>query len=176
LFRGGAEIGANGILFDVMQVLGVVQVVLDAMLFEASFPYFEGAFEMEGKSSLDELHGLFKRDVFSGRQEQVDVVGHDDVRVEFETALLTIVLKNAEEKFGVAFGLEEAAAIGGDGGREEGSDFLRGQRHRLSVMEEGPGLKPFLIWPLFVGLKPHASTQEQRQRRKGQAISIVGAI
>jgi hypothetical protein len=58
---------------------------------------------------------------------------------------LTIVLKNAEEKFGVAFGLEEAAAIGGDGGCEEGSDFLRSQRHRLSVMEKDPGLKPLFV-------------------------------
>jgi hypothetical protein len=115
------------------------------MLFEASFPYVEGAFELEGKSSLDELHGFFKRDVFSGRQEQVDVVGHDDVCVEFEAALLTIVLKSAQEKFGVAFGLEDAAAIGGDGGCEEGSDFLWGQRHRLSVKEKKPGAKaPFL--------------------------------
>ena len=72
----------------------------------------------------------------------MNVVGHDDVCVELESALFVVVLEYADQEFGVAFDLEEAAAIGGDGGCEEGSDFLRGPAHRLSVMEKGPGLKP----------------------------------
>jgi hypothetical protein len=115
-------------LFYVVLMVDVVLLVLDAMLFEASFPDVERAFELEGEASLDVLHGLFERYVFGGCQKQMDVVGHDDVCVELEAALLAIVLKNAEEQFCVAFDLEETAAIGGDGGCEEGSDFLWARR------------------------------------------------
>ena len=79
----------------------------------------------------------------------MDVVGHDDVGVKLEAALLTIVLKNAEKKFGVAFRLEDVAAIGGDGGSEEGSDFLWSPVHRLSVKEKGPGLKPLFCGAFY---------------------------
>ena len=38
---------ADGILFDVGFVAFVVLIVFDAVFFEASFPYVEGAFEVE---------------------------------------------------------------------------------------------------------------------------------
>jgi hypothetical protein len=40
-------------------VVEVVLFILDAAFFEASFPYVEWAFEVEGEASLDVLHGLF---------------------------------------------------------------------------------------------------------------------
>jgi len=77
-------------------VVEVVLFVLDAVFFEASFPDVEWAFELEGEASLDVLHGLFERYVFGGSQKQVDVVRHDDVGVELETALLTVFLEYAD--------------------------------------------------------------------------------
>ena len=89
----GLRLALNGILFYVLQVVEVVLFVFDAVFFEASFPYVEGAFELEREASFDVLHGLFERDVFGGCQKQMDVVGHHDVCVKLETAFLTVVLK-----------------------------------------------------------------------------------
>ena len=93
MFCSGAQACTDGILFDVMQVLNVVLFVLDAVFFEASFPNVEWTFELEREASLDVLHGLFKRDFFGGREEQVDVVGHDDVGVELEAVFLAVVVE-----------------------------------------------------------------------------------
>ncbi len=56
--------GAHRILFDICDMVHVVQTVLDAVLLKASFPYVELAFETERETSSDVLHGLFERDVF----------------------------------------------------------------------------------------------------------------
>ena len=96
MFCSGTKTGTDGILFYVVQVVEVVLFVFDAVFFEASFPYVEGAFELEREASLDVLHGLFERYVLGGRQKQMDVVGHDDVSVEFEAALLMVFLEYAD--------------------------------------------------------------------------------
>jgi hypothetical protein len=51
----------------------------------------------------------------------MDVVGHDDEGVEFVVAFRSVVLEGFDEEFGVAFDLEEAAAVVGSAGDEEGS-------------------------------------------------------
>ena len=71
--------------------------VFDAMFFEASFPYVEGALQFEGEAAFDELHCFFDGDILCGSHKQVDMVGHDDVGVKLEAALLAVVLKNAEK-------------------------------------------------------------------------------
>jgi hypothetical protein len=96
LFCSGAKTSADGILFYVVQVVEVILFAFDAVFFKASFPYIEWAFELEREASLDILHGFFERYVFGGCQKQMDVVGHDDVCVELEAALLTVFLEYVE--------------------------------------------------------------------------------
>jgi hypothetical protein len=49
-----------------------------------------------------------------------------------------------------------------------------GWRSLFSILRDdaaqGPWLKPFLPWPLFVGLKPHAPSEEQEQGQQKKQI------
>ena len=93
--------------------------VTDAMVSEASLPDGELGGEAVGEASLDESDGALEG--FVRGEEEVDVVGHDDEGVEFVVSFGSVVLEGFDEEFGVAFDLEEAAAIVGSAGDEEGS-------------------------------------------------------
>ncbi len=71
-----------------------------------------------GEASADVFHGF--REV-GGGEEQVSVIGHGDEGVEFVEALEAVVLEGFEKELCVGFGLEEAAAVGGDCSDEEGA-------------------------------------------------------
>ena len=73
-----------------------------------------------GKASLDAVHDCGEG-FGLGRDEEVEVVGHDDEGVEFVEALPAMVLEGGDEGFGVGGELEEAASVVGDGDDEEGS-------------------------------------------------------
>jgi len=49
----------------------------------------------------------------------VEVVGHDDEGVEFVVSFGAVVLEGFDEEFGVAFDLEDAAAVVDSAGDEE---------------------------------------------------------
>ena len=71
-----------------------------------------------GESSFDEVHDL--RDGFvAWGEDQVDVVGHQDERVEEVVA--AVVFEGCEEELRVAADLEDAATVVADGGEEEGA-------------------------------------------------------
>jgi len=78
-----------------------------------------------GEAAADVFHR--SGEVFGG-DEEMDVVGHDDEGVEFVEAFSAVVLEGFEEEFGGRVDLEEAAAVGGDRGDEEGSCGGRSQR------------------------------------------------
>jgi hypothetical protein len=153
----------------------VVAWVFDAAKREALFPNGCFGFKPEGEAPFDILHGLLNGDIGCGREEQVEMVWHQDEGVELVTALSAVVVEEVQEQGCVRLGLEKATTIGGDGGNEEGSDFLRCEIHageirpavcgrkdyaslagcwrRLDALErEGPRLKPLLFhllipWP-----------------------------
>jgi hypothetical protein len=107
-FRGFAEVGADWVLVDVVAAGGEVVGVRDEVVGEASLPDWEFGGEAVGEAAFDQVHGL--RDGLVGRgEEQVDVVGH--------------VLEGFKEEFGVGGKLEEASAVVGDGGDEEGASL-----------------------------------------------------
>jgi hypothetical protein len=121
-FRGFAEVGADWVLVDVVAAGGEVVGVRDEVVGEASLPDWEFGGEAVGEAAFDQVHGL--RDGLVGRgEEQVDVVGHDDKGVEFVGAFGAVVLEGFKEEFGVGGKLEEASAVVGDGGDEEGASL-----------------------------------------------------
>lgn len=128
-----AEVGANGILVNVIAMRVVIAWVFDAAKREALFPNRSFGFEAEGEASFDELNGLFDGNVGSGREEEMEVVGHQDEGVDLIAAFGAVIVEELEEEGGVRVGLEETAAIGGDGGDEEGADFLRCSLHRSKL-------------------------------------------
>ena len=69
---------ADWVLLYVGDVGPVILCVCDAAAVVAGLPYIELAFEAEGEASFDVLHCFFERDFWRGRQQEMDVVGHDD--------------------------------------------------------------------------------------------------
>jgi len=117
-FGGGDEVGADRVLVDVVAAGFEVVAIKDEVVGVAALPDRILRGDAAGESALDEVHGL--RDGFAvGREEQVNVVGHDDEGVEFVCALGAVVLESFEEEVGVRGKLEYAATIVGDGGDEE---------------------------------------------------------
>lgn len=66
--RLGGQVCTDGILMDVGEVGGVVVLVVDAVVGEASFPDIQIAFQAEGEGSFDVLHCFFERDFGLGCQ------------------------------------------------------------------------------------------------------------
>jgi len=95
----------------------------------AAFPYVYGAFQAEGETAFQVLHGFFQGDILGWRQQKMDVVGHDDEGMDRHAVLCALVSHYGEEEFGGAVGLEDAASLCGDEGEEESPDFLRRERH-----------------------------------------------
>lgn len=116
---------ADGIFLDVMAVGFAGCGILHAEFFEAVLPYGHFRFEAEGETSFDELHGFLDGDIRGRRKEEVDVVRHEDERVESVAALGAVVAQELEEQVCVRVRLEDTAAIRGDGGDEEGAQFGR---------------------------------------------------
>jgi len=128
-----AEAGGYRILMNVATADFVVGSVADAVVGEASLPDGEFGGEAVGEASLDESDGAFEG--FLRGEEEMDVVGHDDEGVEFVVSFGAVVLKSFDEEFGVAFDLEETAAVVGSAGDEEGAGAgcSAGNRHMAIV-------------------------------------------
>lgn len=153
-FGSLAEVGANGVLVDVIAMRVVVARVFDAAKGETLLPNRHFGFEAEGEASFDELNGLLDGDVRRGREEEMEVVGHQDEGVDLVAVFGAVFVEKLEEEVGVRVGLEEPSAIGGDGGDEEGADFLRGSLHE-STLERGVArgkmtlVRELLMWGAF---------------------------
>ncbi|HTV05308.1 MAG TPA: hypothetical protein VME86_08060 [Acidobacteriaceae bacterium] len=63
----------------------------------------------------------------------MDVVGHDNVGVETEASFGLVFFEDGDKELCVGFDAEEGASVRGDGGDEEGADFLRCDEHSREV-------------------------------------------
>jgi hypothetical protein len=97
----------------------------------------------------------------------VEVVGHEDEGVELVAAFGAVFIHQLEEEVGVGVGLEEAAAIGGNGGYEEGADFLWGSLHE-SRLERGVVGGKITPARLGVGRVPTKLIGSFRETRKAR--------
>src|SRR5690242_16261192 len=74
-----------------------------AMVCKAPLPDFEMQIELLlhaiGEPAFNELQYFFQGNVFSGRNQKMEMVGHHNKLVEKATPLAAIVLKNIEEQF-----------------------------------------------------------------------------
>jgi hypothetical protein len=90
--------------------------VTNTMIRESSLPHF--AFsplcsQRVRVASFDELDRTLQGYAGSWRQQQVDVFGHDDEGVQFESSLPAIVVESLEKESYVRFDNEEPAALPG---------------------------------------------------------------
>src|SRR5580765_3488703 len=105
------------------------------------------------EASLDELHGAFEGDL-GWSDEQVDVVGHDDVGVQQIAG--AVVVDGFEKEFGGALDLEESSAVLGGCG-DEVSAWLGGaarDRHSAIVKRTSAAKAAFSLVTVAARLKP----------------------
>jgi hypothetical protein len=136
---------ANRIGVDVVAMSLVVVRIFDAAERETLFPDRHFGFEAKGETSFDVLNGLLDGDVWGGRDEEVEVVGHEDEGVELIAAFSAVVIEELEEEICVVVDLEEATSIGGDGCDEEGADFLWSSLHRSKLERGAAGGKMTIV-------------------------------
>jgi len=117
---GFGEVRADGILVDVGAADFELLRVADAVVGEAALPDWHLRGEAAGEATFDESDGAFEGDGF-GREQEMDMVRHDNEGVESVVALFAIVLNRLDEEQGVGFDLEESATIVGRRGDEEGA-------------------------------------------------------
>jgi hypothetical protein len=130
---------------------------MDAMVSKAFFlPYerSERQFSLgtEGISAFDVLTGLFQRDVFRRRDDQVEVVRHNHELMQEVAALATIVLHNVKKQACHFLFFEKWTPSVRDGRDEKRADFLR------SVFHFPPALKRIILDDLYAALKGRSST------------------
>lgn len=112
-----------------------------------------------GGAAFDELDGLLERDGFARSQNNVEMVGHNDVTVDQKVALVAIVKDSFFQDCCGGLATEEGAALPRIGGDEVGPtrpssmfrschDWLRGLKPRAPRVRVG-GVKtpPFPFRP-----------------------------
>ena len=119
------EVGANE--FEVLQ-FG------NRIAGEALLPHRNGCVEAIGEAVFDDVDGLLQGDGLRSEQE-VDVVGHDDIRVELVVAQGAVMEQCVDEEFGESRDLEDGAAIVSCGGHERhaGAGYVGSFRHGAMV-------------------------------------------
>src|SRR5438874_11541881 len=103
LFRMHNKSCTNWIHSNIFAMLRIVPLVPNAMICEAPFPYFHSGarlfHEAMGESALDELHGFLQRHKWSGSQEQMEMIRHEDEFIESECSALAISIERFNKQF-----------------------------------------------------------------------------
>jgi len=85
-----------------MQIVHVVAIgsgILDPLLGKSTLPYFELGSEAKRKSSLDELHCLFNRDIRRRGDDEMDMIRHKSESMKLISAFRAVFLKKIKEQF-----------------------------------------------------------------------------
>jgi hypothetical protein len=110
---------------DVVFVVDEVMGVPNSMIGEAALPDFALASKNRAKgvriSALDELHGVFERDVVRGCEQKMNVFGHNDEGVKLISAFAAMAIHSLQEKANIVFDNEESTSLPGRECNEESS-------------------------------------------------------
>ncbi len=123
------------VLLDIPRTTHELLFRRDLALIEAAHPHIKLALQAEGETALDKLYGLFKRHIRSGRNQCVEMVRHDDERVQEEFALIVIVKDGMLKQFRRGRDLKKAAALRRHSGNQIRPGFLGSQPHLSSIYE-----------------------------------------
>jgi hypothetical protein len=115
--------------------------VADAVVCESPLPNLSAADLLPyrvGISSFDDLHGAFQSDISRGREQQVDVIGHEHEGVELKSPFTAVKVQGLEKQSRVGFHDEKCPALErrernevGSGRREESCRFQNVGPQRL---------------------------------------------
>src|SRR5208282_2642396 len=113
--------GAHRVHSDVLTMILIVLKIANEMIAETRLPNGPAFLHAKREPSLDELHGAFQGNLLCGREEQMDVIGHDDKFVQPIFLLVAIVSESFDQKVGGRLAPEDRLTVSGDGGDEEGA-------------------------------------------------------
>jgi hypothetical protein len=116
------HIFARRVIGDVEELVVVVVRVCDAVGVVAVLPdFFREVFAHgKGKAALYQLDAAFDGVIVGRRDQDVNVVGHDDEAVEPEAALSAVARERIHHEVGVCGALKDATALMGNHGDREG--------------------------------------------------------
>jgi len=155
-------------------MLRVILKIPNPMIRETRLPDLPAPFEAERETSLDELHGSLQRNLLRGRDQQMNVIGHDDEFMEEIFSFVAIVSKRVEQKICCRHAPEDWLTLCGDRRDKEnavGIHFLNaaarrdvrvceiGHTPRLRVPKRNTGPKGRAFsGALYAALKGRSST------------------
>ena len=92
-----------------------ILLITNSMISESALPHFlattDDAAEFMRVGAFDQLHSPLDGHVDRGSQQKMNVFGHDDKSVQFETALATIPVKRLQKKPDVSFDDEQFPSV-----------------------------------------------------------------
>jgi hypothetical protein len=83
-------------------------------------------------AAFDQLNGVLKCYVDSGREQEMNVFGHEDEGVDLKTAFAAIPIKTFQEEADIVLDDEESSALP----RREGDEVGSGRRDESSRLQE----------------------------------------
>jgi len=85
-----------------MQIVHVVAIgagIFDPLLGKPALPHLELRSETKRKSSLNELHRFFNRDIRRRGDDEMDMIRHKNESMEFISAFCAVFPQKIEEQF-----------------------------------------------------------------------------
>ena len=83
-----------------------------------ALPNLEAALEPKRKTTLDELNRLFQGNIGRGRDQDVNMIWHDDECVQRKPSLRAVVLQSIDHQPRILFDLKDASPSRGRKSRE----------------------------------------------------------
>ncbi len=100
-------------------MLLVILPIPDPMIRETRLPDGTALLMAIRKSPLDELHDALERNLFSRREQRVEVIGHDDEFVKKKLTLVAIMRENLDQESGSRIMAKDRKPLNGVGRNEE---------------------------------------------------------
>lgn len=113
-----SHIGSDRVLMDVLVPHHEIFAVADAVVGEASLPDRSLGAHAVREATFDQAHRSLESDGLR-RQQEMDVVGHDDEGVEQIVPFCAVMLKGCKEQLAVRRNLKDAAGVIGAACDEE---------------------------------------------------------
>ena len=150
------------VIGDVEELIVVVARICDSMRVVAVLPNLSGEVIANGerKASLDQLDAALDGVIVGRRDQDVNVIGHDDEAVELKAALFAVTRERIHHEVGVCGALKDAPALMGD--RSDGEGFGLNANALRGIGGHISGAKAPLSW---LGLSARA---EARAYHKGK--------
>jgi len=130
------EFPFHRILVNVIQVIQEILAVANPMIRESARPDFALAAQDFAKSmrrsTFDELNSVFERDLGGRRDEEMNVLRHDDERMDLKAALTAVSVEGLEEDAHVVFNDEKTTSLPS----REGYEVSSGRGDESSRLQE----------------------------------------